>query len=71
MNKDLLKKVFEQSFLVVFMSTALYFVFLEYKETYENLISKLENNEKLLINRVDVLNQENKDLYERLIDCSK
>ena len=67
MNNDFLKKVFEQSFLVVILSVVCYFIVVEYKQLHEELNKKTERDETLLMARLKELNKQKDDLYERLI----
>tara|TARA_R110002020_G_C16113187_1_gene759726 strand:+ start:243 stop:461 length:219 start_codon:yes stop_codon:yes gene_type:complete len=68
-DKDFFKRLFEQSFLVVALALALYFVFLEYKSVYSSLLEKQNTDEKMLLDRLDKTRTEKDELYERLIDC--
>lgn len=67
MNTEFLKKIFEQSFLVVALATVCYFVVVEYKSLHLELIKKSNRDEELLIQRLMDLNNEKNELYERLI----
>ena len=64
-----IKKLFEQSFVVICLIIGVYFIFLEYKSMFDKLNEKSDRDEQLLLERVKELNQKNEDLYERLIDC--
>jgi uncharacterized membrane protein len=62
--KDFFKKLFEQSFFVICLVIALFFLVAEYKR-------KNDRDESILLNRVQELTKENKALYERLLNCDK
>ena len=70
MNEGFLKRLFEQSFMIIILITGLYLIFLEYKSVFIKLDDKNDRDEMFLLQRVEKLNEENKELYERLIDCN-
>ena len=63
-DKEFIKKLFEQSFLIICLVSFLIFLIFEHKR-------KNDRDEQFLLDRVQELNQKNYDLYERLIDCNK
>lgn len=67
---NFIKKLFEQSFVVICLVLGLYFIFLEYKSMFDKLNAKSDRDEMLLLDRVRELNDKNDDLYERLINCN-
>ena len=71
MNEGFLKRLFEQSFMIIILITGIYLIFLEYKSVFIKLDDKNDRDETFLLQRVDKLNEENKELYERLIDCNE
>jgi len=70
-NEGFLKRLFEQSFMIIILITGIYLIFLEYKSVFIKLDDKNDRDETFLLQRVDKLNEENKELYERLIDCNE
>lgn len=70
MNKEFLKKIFEQSFLVIVLAAVCYFIVVEYKELHAELNKKTERDETLLLKRLNELNEQKDDLYERLINSN-
>lgn len=68
---QLFKKLFEQSFIVICLAIASYFLVVEYKSIFTKLLDKNDRDEEILLRRVQELNEENKELYERLIKCEK
>lgn len=65
-----IKKLFEQSFMVICLIIGVYFIFLEYKDMFHKLNTKSDRDEMILLNRVKELSEKNEDLYERLINCN-
>lgn len=65
-----IKKLFEQSFMVICLIIGVYFIFLEYKDMFHKLNTKSDRDELILLNRVKELTEKNEDLYERLINCN-
>ena len=65
-----IKKLFEQSFMVICLIIGVYFIFLEYKDMFHKLNTKSDRDELILLNRVKELSEKNEDLYERLINCN-
>lgn len=63
-DKEFIKKLFEQSFLIICLISFLVFLIFEHKR-------KNDRDEQFLLERVEELNEKNSDLYERLIDCNK
>ncbi len=67
---DYFRRLFEQSFLVLSLTLGVIFLFKEYKEIFSKLDEINKSDETELINKVKELTNENKHLYERLIDCN-
>ena len=65
-----IKKLFEQSFMVICLIIGVYFIFLEYKDMFHKLNTKSDRDELILLNKVKELSEKNEDLYERLINCN-
>ena len=67
---DYFRRLFEQSFLVLSLTLGVIFLFKEYKVIFSKLDEINKSDETELINKVKELTNENKHLYERLIDCN-